>query len=516
MIKREGIHTPLISAIEEMILEFLSLFAAFFFVIFFIKKQWQNLPPSPIALPIIGHLHLLGPLIHQSFRDISLRYGPLFHLKLGSVSCIVASTPELAQEFLKTHELTFSSRKHSIAIANLTYNSSFAFSPYGPYWRFIKKISTFELLGNRMMNQFLPVRTKELHNFLYGFYEKSKVGENVNVTEELIKFSNNVISQMMLGVRSSDSDSEAETVRFVIREVTQIFGEFNVSDFIWLFKNINFQGFRKRVDDIFIKYDGLLERLITEREKQRNKNEIKHQSFDFLDVMLDFMEDENAEIKLTRDHIKALFLDFFTAATDTTAITLEWALAELIKNPQVLEKARDEINRVVGNKRIVQESDNSNLHYIQAILKETFRLHPPIPMLARKSIQDCHINGYKIPANSLLFVNIWAIGRDSKYWKNPLSFEPERFLNSRKFDLRGQNYELLPFGSGRRSCPGIGLAMAELPTTLAAMIQCFDWTVLNPPDMTERPGLTAPRMHDLVCNPVALIPCVLDPLLSSG
>lgn len=211
--------------------------------------------------------------------------------------------------------------------------------------------------------------------------------------------------------------------------------------------------------------------------------------------------------------------DFITAATDTTAAATEWALAELINNPEVLEKARQEIDTVVGNKRLVEESDSPNLPYIQAIIKETFRLHPPIPMIARKSIQESKINGYTIPKNTLLFVNIWSIGRDSRYWKNPLEFEPERFLKSEgdmvqstaSTDIKGQHYELLPFGTGRRSCPGIALALLELPVTLAAMIQCFDWKVADTDavkvkgnalvDMTERPGLTAPRFHDLVCSP---------------
>ncbi|KAF2288787.1 hypothetical protein GH714_013323 [Hevea brasiliensis] len=435
--------------------------------------------------------------------------------RLGSVSVVVASTPELAKELLKTHELTFSSRKHSIAIDRLTYNSSFAFASYGPYWKFIKKISTFELLGNRMLNQFLPIRKQELHHFLGVFYSKSKVGESVNITQELIKLSNNIISQMMLSMRSSDTDGESEIARTVIFRVFE------------------------RESKTYITYDGLLEKLITSREQLRKKNrsnEVVHEAKDFLDIMLDVMEDKNAEIRLTRNHIKALFLDFFTAATDTTAITIEWALAELINQPKVLEIALEEINKVVGNGRIAQESDNPNLPYIQAILKETFRLHPPIPMVARKSIQDCKINGYTIPANTLLFVNMWSIGRDPKYWKNPLLFQPERFLKSNieddltsSIDIRGQHFQFLPFGTGRRSCPGISLAMQSLPTTLAAMIQCFDWKVVNPPgvelnigdhdhvlDMTERPGLTAPRIHDLVCIPVPRLPSdVLDPVCAN-
>ena len=204
-----------------------------------------------------------------------------------------------------------------------------------------------------------------------------------------------------------------------------------------------------------------------------------------------------------------------TAATDTTAIVLEWALAELINHPEVLRKAQKEIDEVVGKSRLAEESDCPRLQYLQAIIKETFRLHPPIPMISRKSIQECKINGYTIPANSLLFVNIWAIGRDPKVWKDPFKFQPERFLKSNEadnssglIDVKGFHYQLLPFGTGRRGCPGISLAMQELPTILAAMIQCFDWKVatLNTGgvvDMTERPGLTAPRAQDLECVPVA-------------
>ncbi|KAG5222240.1 cytochrome P450 family protein [Salix suchowensis] len=477
-----------------------------------------SLPPGPTPLPIIGHFHLLGPLIHHSFRDLSSSYGSLIYLRLGSVPCVVASTPELAKELLKTNDLTFSSRMHSLAIDHLTYNSSLAFSPYGPYWRFIKKMSTFAFLGNRALNQFLPIRRKELREFLGVLHDKSKVCDSVNVTEELLKLSSNIISQIILSLRCSGTDNEAEGVRTLVREVTQMFGEFNVSDFFWFCRNLDFQGYRRKFKDVHRRYDALVEKIITNREIERKNKSSggEYKARDLLDMMLDAMEDKSSEVELTRENIKALVLDFITAATDTTATATEWALAELINNPKVLAKAQQEIDTVVGNKRLVEESDSPNLPYIQAIIKETFRLHPPVPMISRKSIQESKIKGYTIPQDTLLFVNVWSIGRDSRYWKNPLEFEPERFLKpDGDMDIKGQHYELLPFGSGRRSCPGIALAMLELPVTVAAMIQCFEWNVVDssdavkikgnaarPVDMTERPGLTAPRFHELVCAPV--------------
>ncbi|XP_007020074.2 PREDICTED: licodione synthase [Theobroma cacao] len=514
-----------------MMLELLSyaiLFIASFLIVKTIiyNKSRPKLPPGPIALPIIGHLHHLGPFLHQTFHKLSSRYGPLIYLRLGSVGCVVASNPELAKEFLKTYELTFANRKQTAAINHLTYNSSFAFAPYGPYWKFIKKLSTNKVLGNRTLSQFLPVRTKELHHFMEFLLEKSKAGESVNVTQELLKLTSNIISEMMLSMKCSGSGNSTDGVQTIVREVTEIFGEFSISDIIWFCKNWDLQGFRRRFEDIHRRYDALLERIIRDREEVRkskkkgrnecyqgdNVDEVK----DFLDMMLDVLENDNSEMQLTRNHIKACIMDFLTAATDTAAIALEWALAELINHPDVLKIAQEEIDQVVGKSRLVEESDNPRLLYIHAIIKETFRLHPPIPMINRKSVQSCQIMGYTIPADSLLFVNIWAIGRDPNVWADPLKFQPERFLtsnegdnNSGPIDVRGLHYQLLPFGAGRRRCPGTSLAMQALPTTLAAMIQCFHWKpaatskIGDGVDMSERPGLTAPRAKCLECVPIA-------------
>ncbi|XP_071691704.1 cytochrome P450 93B2-like [Rutidosis leptorrhynchoides] len=479
------------------------------------NKINRHLPPSPPSLPIIGHLHHLGPLIHQSFHKISTRYGPLIHLRLGSVFCVVASTPDLARDFLKTNELAFSSRKHSLAIDHITYGVAFAFAPYGPYWKFIKKMSTVELLGNQNLSHFLPIRTHEIYELFKGLVAKAKRKESVSLNEELLKLTNNVICQMMMSIRCSGTNDEADEAKNLVREVTQIFGEFNVSDFIWVCKNIDLQGFKKRYMDTHRRYDALLEKIIFEREEKR-RNEGKREDGkgkDFLDMLLDVLEDKNCEIVITRDHIKALILDFFTAATDTTAIAIEWAIVELMNNPKVLEEAKREIDQVIGHERLVLESDAPNLPYIQAIIKETLRLHPPIPMIIRKSIEDVKVQGYDIPRGTLLFVNIWSIGRNSQYWENPLEFNPRRFLNydeqKGSLDIKGQCFQLLPFGTGRRGCPGINLAMRELPVVIAGLIQCFEWNANGEKGlkMDERPGLTAPRAVDFEFVPLVREDC---------
>ncbi|KAL5976001.1 hypothetical protein ACLOJK_020331 [Asimina triloba] len=212
--------------------------------------------------------------------------------------------------------------------------------------------------------------------------------------------------------------------------------------------------------------------------------------------------------------LNACLQGIFVGGTDTSSITIEWALSELISHPDKLAKARAEIDSVVGKQRLAKESDVPSLPYIQAIVKETFRLHPAIPLIPRECTNACKINGYDIPAHSQVFISVWAIGRDPKYWDSPLEFRPERFMPSKEsdghhqsfgIDVRGQDFQLVPFGSGRRGCPGTNLALHVIHTTVALMVQCFDWKLGNGEvlDMSEGKGIALARAQPLVRIPIA-------------
>ncbi|TKY62569.1 3,9-dihydroxypterocarpan 6A-monooxygenase [Spatholobus suberectus] len=480
------------------------------------KQNKTDRPPRPLALPIIGHLHLLAPIPHQALHKLSTRYGPIMHLLLGSVPCVVASTPEAAREFLKTHETRFSNRPQSSAVDYLTYGSQdFSFAPYGPYWKFMKKICMSELLGGHTLSQLLPVRRQETLRFLRLLLQKGKAGEAVDVGGELLTLSNNVVSRMIMSQTCSENDREAEEVRKLVQDTVLLTGKFNVSDFIWFFRNWDLQGFGKRLKEIRDRFDTMMERAIKEHEEERRKREElgsggEGQIKDLLDILLDIHEDENSDIKLTIENIKAFIFDIFMAGTDSSALTTEWALAELINHPHVMERTRQEIDAVIGNSRVVEESDLVNLSYLQAVVKETLRIHPTGPLIVRESSESCTIWGYEIPAKTQLFVNVWAIGRDPNHWENPLEFRPERFISEEEsgksqLDVRGQHFHLIPFGSGRRGCPGTSLALQVVQTNLAAMIQCFEWKVkggIDTVDMEEKPGITLSRAHPLICVPV--------------
>ncbi|KAI3819967.1 hypothetical protein L1987_13821 [Smallanthus sonchifolius] len=467
----------------------------------------SNLPPSPFALPIIGHLHLLSPTPHQAFHRLSLRYGPVFRLMMGSEPCVVACSPKTAQEFLRTYENAYLDRPRNSAILYLTYGSKdFAFAPYGSYWRFMKKIIMSELLNGATIDSLLHVRQDEINRFVKSLSQKANIGEAVHINAELVKVTNNLISRLLLSERCSENEGAADDIRKFVFEITEIVGTFNISDNIRLLKGLDLQGFGKRVKDNHRMFDALMERIIKEHEEARMQG-LQSEGKDMLSILLDIAEDETKEIRLTKENIKSFILNIFIAGTDNAALIPEWALSELINNPNIMRKAIEEIDNVVGKNRLLQESDIQNLPYLHAIIKETLRLHPPVPMIPRKATEDRTVAGYHIQANTDIFINVWALGRDPDYWENPLEFRPERFLE-KHMDVRGQHYELLPFGSGRRMCPGTSLGLQMVHATFGAMIQCFEWKAgkdgnLTSVDMDEKPGFNLPRAKPLVCVPVA-------------
>ncbi|KAH6758013.1 cytochrome P450 [Perilla frutescens var. hirtella] len=499
------------AAIQEYIVFFLVWLVSTILIRAFVKKRSPaRLPPSPLALPIIGHLHLLSPPSHQALAKLSSRYGSLICIYLGSVPCIVASSPEMARKLLKTYESFFSNRPHTVANDYLTYGSQdFAYAPYGPYWNFMKKLCTSQLLGGQTLDLLQPVKRHEVKQLIEFLAKEADAGKSVNMGSELIRYTNNVISRIVMSERCSGDEDEAGAVRKLIEETAFLLGKFNFSDYIWFCKNLDLQGFGKRLKEVRDRFDDIMEKIINEHLNKRRKS--KEGIKDLLDILLDIAEDPSSEIKLSRNNIKAVIMDLFAAGTDTTARTIEWALAELINHPKIMQNAVQEIESIIGNKRLVQESDIPNLPYLQAIVKETLRLHPGAAIIHRESSKDCTVAGYHIPAKAPVFVNVWAIGRDPNHWENALKFRPERFLSEDgsgkgQLDVRGQHYHFLPFGTGRRGCPGSSLALMTIQTTLAALIQCFELKIeggKDSVDMEEGSGISLPRANPLICFPVA-------------
>lgn len=273
------------------------------------------------------------------------------------------------------------------------------------------------------------------------------------------------------------------------------------------------QGLRPRFEKVRKGCDEFLEEIIDEHQQENSKGNNQKQHRDFVDVMLSYLNkpmnpNDEEQYVIDRTNIKAIILDMIAAALETSAVVIEWVLAEVISHPRVKSLLQNELENVVGMNRMVEEADLGKLTYLDMVLKESLRLHPVAPLLIpHESMEDIEINGYHIPNKSRVLINIWAIGRDPNVWSKDVDeFLPERFGNS-KIDVRGHDFQLIPFGSGRRGCPGLQLGLTTVRLVLAQLVHCFEWELpdgMLPDDlsMTEKFGLTVPRAKHLLAMPV--------------
>lgn len=266
------------------------------------------LPPSPTALPIIGHIHLLGPIAHQALHKLSIRYGPLIYLFIGSIPNLIVSSAEMANEILKSNELNFLNRPTMQNVDYLTYGSADFFSaPYGLHWKFMKRICMVELFSSRALDSFASVRSEELRKFLLRVMKKAEAEESVNLGEQLKELTSSIITRMMFRGRQSDSDGcgrRDEVIKMVV-ELNELAGFFNVSETFWFLRRLDLQGLKKRLKNARDRYDAIIERIIEEHESRKN---IDAGARNMLDILLDIYEDKDAEMKLTRENIKAFIM----------------------------------------------------------------------------------------------------------------------------------------------------------------------------------------------------------------
>ncbi|KAJ0053630.1 hypothetical protein Pint_01356 [Pistacia integerrima] len=311
---------------EYILLFLIWLLSLFFLLTIYTKTRAKaRLPPSPRAIPIIGHLHLLGPIPHQALHKLSLKHGPLVHFFLGSKPCLLVSSPEIGKDIFRNHESNFMNRPYFTNLDYLTYGlADLAMAPYGPLWKFMKKLCMVELLGSRTVEQLLPVRREEMRQFLRIITEKAKAGEAVDVGAQLMRLTNNIISRMLVSQRCSDDEDKADEVRTLVKEMNSLGTKFNLQDLIWFCKDLDLQRYGKRLKDVRNRYDILMEKIIREHKEEKQKREMnksEDQVGDLLDILLDISEDENAEMRLSRENVKALIMVTISLSHTCTSIT---------------------------------------------------------------------------------------------------------------------------------------------------------------------------------------------------
>ncbi|MCL7027974.1 hypothetical protein MKW94_003811 [Papaver nudicaule] len=476
------------------------------------RRNKLNPPPGPKAWPIIGNLNLIGALPHRSLHHLSQKYGPLMQLKFGSHRVVVASSVDMAKEFLKTHDVSFSGRPKTAAGKITTYNySDITWSQYGPYWRQARKMCLVELFSVRRVESFEYIRIEETRLLSKALYQSKGVA--VNLKNHLAEVSLNVICRIVLGRRYLDGDDENAIVtpdefKEMLEELFLLNGVLNIGDSIPWLGFLDLQGYVKRMKVLAKKFDRFLENVLDEHLSKKEAAGKEFVAKDMVDVLLQFADDPRNDVKVTRTSVKAFTQDLMAGGTESSAVTIEWAVSELLKTPEVFVKATEELDRVIGRQRWVEEKDIQNLPYIEAIVKETMRMHPVSPLLApRRTREDVKINGYNIQAETNAFVNVWAIGRDPTLWDEPERFRPERFIG-KTIDVKGHDFELLPFGAGRRMCPGYSLAIKIIQSSLANLLHGFTWKLPAGEDlnMEEIWGLSTPRKFPLVAVPEPRLP----------
>ncbi|XP_076886456.1 cytochrome P450 76T24-like [Bidens hawaiensis] len=479
-------------------------------------RRNSRLPPGPYRLPIIGNLLHLGNKPHHSLAKLSKRYGPLMSLKLGTRTTIVVSSPDIAKEFFQTHDHSFSSRSVPNATRIVDHNRySIVFLPVGDQWRRLRRLSKEYIFSMQRLDASEPLRQKKVKELIDHVNRCCTSEKAVKIGGLAFTTSLNVLSNLMFSRDCAQYDSlSSQEFKDNVWALLEIAGKPNIADFFPVLKSFDPQGLVHRGNVYGKKLMTIFDRIIDQRLQARltsmtNNDEARLTSMtnnDVLDLLLNQMD----ESSFNRNDIRHLFYALFIAGTDTTSSTLEWAMTELIHNPNKLETARAEIIKLMKHKKsTLQEFDLTQLPYLQAVIKETFRLHPPVPLLVpHQAIRDVEIQGFMVPKNAQILCNVWAMGRDPKVWSQPETFRPERFLEG-NIDYKGQDFELIPFGAGRRMCPGLNMAHRMLHITLGSLIQKFDWKLeenikAKDMDMTEKFGLTLQKTVPLKAIPLKL------------
>ncbi|KAF8096379.1 hypothetical protein N665_0309s0006 [Sinapis alba] len=471
------------------------------------KRRQHRKPPSPPGYPIIGNLYQLGVLPHQSLWKLSKKYGPVMLLNLGKVPMVILSSVETAKQALRDHDIHCCSRPTVAGLRDLSYNNlDIAFSPFSDYWKEVRKLAVMELFSTKQVHSIKPIMDEQVKKLIDSVTQSASQKIHINMNKTFLDLTKRMVCKAAFGVSFEGSGINSDEFNKLVREAFEMLGSFSAADFIpyvgWIIDQFTgLQGRRERsVRDLDAFYEYVI---------GLHKEEKKQGREDFVDLLLR-LEKEGTVLgndNLTRNHIKAILMNILLGGVETSAVTMTWAMTEMTRSPRVMKKVQTEIRNQMGNKSIISFDDTDKLTYLKMVIKETWRLHPPVPLLSpREAMSEFEINGYTIHAKTRLHVNVWAIGRDPDTWQDPEAFLPERFMDS-SIDSKGLNFELLPFGSGRRICPAIFMGTTMVECGLANMLYNFDWYLpegiaVEDIDMEESPGLSVSKKSDLLLVPV--------------
>ncbi|TYJ07506.1 hypothetical protein E1A91_A11G008800v1 [Gossypium mustelinum] len=477
------------------------------------------LPPGPLGLPIIGNLPFIKPELHRYFSDLSRIYGPIFKLRMGSVFAIVINSPSLANEVLKVQDAIFAN--HDVPAAAVvgtfvtelpvtTISSTYTMSntrlsvdprmnkeesacdarkaswfirPNGPGYNRLRKLVICEIMSKQSLDACYVLHRQEVRRMVKEI--QGKVGSSVNIYQQLSATALRVIMCTLWG----DTSPDLIEMRKRLDELIRTFAKPNVSDLIPILAPFDLQGIESKAKEK-IEDDG--------KEKEKI-------SKDFMQQLLELHYRGDDKNSLSINEVKALLLDLMVAGTDTIPTIVEWAITELLRHPDKMTKLIEELDTVIGNQNMMEDSHIPQLVYLDAVIKETLRLHPVTPLLIpHVPSETTVIDGYIILKGCKVFINAWVMQRDPELWDDPLRFQPERFLET-DISYRGNNFRFFPFGSGRRMCVGVSLAEKMVALLLGSLVHSFEWGLPEGTKLSleDKFGIFLKKKESLVAIPVA-------------
>ncbi|KAK7394877.1 hypothetical protein VNO78_15418 [Psophocarpus tetragonolobus] len=473
-------------------------------------SESRKLPPGPRPFPIIGNILELGTNPHIALTKLSRIYGPLMTLKLGKITTIVISSPQVAKQVIQENGQVFSSRTipHSAyALDHHIYST--AWQPLSPQWRNLRRVCATKVFSPQLLDSTQILRQQKLHDLLNFLKERSKNGEVVDIGEAIFITILNSISTTLFSLdMSSYSSEKSHEFKNIFRGIVEELGRPNVADFFPVLRPLDPQRVLARTTNHFMNLFRIFHQIIEDRISSRVSKSDSNVCKDVLDSLLNNITEE-ADSMLSRDETLHLFLDLFVAGIDTTSSTVEWIMAELLRNPDKMTKLRNEICQEIDNNGTLEESKLLKLPFLRAVVKETLRLHPPVPLLIpRKCDEMVNIDGFKVPKNAQILINVWAMGQDPVIWKNPTMFMPERFVEC-EVEFKGHDFELIPFGAGKRICPGLPLADRTMHLVVASLVHNFEWKLadgLIPEriNMKEKFGITLKKSQPIQVQPIQI------------
>ncbi|KAL6645984.1 hypothetical protein ACP70R_017592 [Stipagrostis hirtigluma subsp. patula] len=462
-------------------------------------------PPGPRPLPLIGDLlDLRHGNLHHTLARLAKAYGPVMRLKLGLTTAVVVSSRDAAREAFTRHDRRLAAR--AVPDANraldLSGRSMIWLPSSDARWKTLRGIVATHVFSPRSLAAVRAVRERKVRD-LVG-YLRGRAGQEVEVGQAVYGGVMSAASRELVGGAITANSGGLQAL---VEELIESIAKPNVSDLFPFLRSLDLQGRRRwmagHLGKIFQVLDDVIDRRLAEASSSKEKHS------DFLEVLVELMSTG----KIARDNLTTILFDVFTAGSDTVSVTVEWAMAELLRNPSIMAKVRAEISGALGGKEAIEEADVASLPYLQAVIKEAMRLHPVAPvMLPHQAVEDgVEIGGYAVPKGCTVIFNTWAVMRDPAAWERPDEFVPERFLDREaEVDFKGKEFEFIPFGSGRRLCPGIPMAERVVPLILASLLHAFEWRL---PD-----GVTAGQVNvtekfttaNVLAVPLRAVPIVVQ------